>query len=152
MYLWVRGGTVIQYAWNGGSNWGIHYRSRKLDPIAQALLSGLKREGPTPSTTAQMSGDQSVRGAEAEARARWPGVDVDAARETMSTMLDRWFSGVMTDDYPAAVVYEAADEETAECLEFLLARGNEAVSPGSEVTARIVRVGRRITLDIGVDS
>ncbi len=37
-YVWLTPNTLVQFAWDGADNWAIHYRSRKLDPDAQALL------------------------------------------------------------------------------------------------------------------
>jgi len=41
-YVWLTPTTVVQFAWDGADNWAIHYRSRNLDPDAQALLHGLQ--------------------------------------------------------------------------------------------------------------
>ncbi len=41
-YIWLTPNTLMQFAWNGGDNWAIHYRSRKLDADAQELLRTLR--------------------------------------------------------------------------------------------------------------
>jgi len=41
-YVWLTPSTLIQFAWNGGDNWAIQYRSRKLDADAQTLLRTLR--------------------------------------------------------------------------------------------------------------
>jgi len=41
-YVWLTPNTLMQFAWNGGDNWAIHYRSRRLDADAQALLRTLR--------------------------------------------------------------------------------------------------------------
>lgn len=37
-YMWIKDETLMQFAWDGGSSWGIHFRSIKLDPWARELI------------------------------------------------------------------------------------------------------------------
>ena len=43
VHIWRSQNTFVQFAWDGGRAWGIHYRSLKLDPDIQVIISNLER-------------------------------------------------------------------------------------------------------------
>lgn len=43
VYIWRNEETLVQFAWDGGDAWGIHYRSMKLDPAIPEMLASLEQ-------------------------------------------------------------------------------------------------------------
>lgn len=43
MHVWLINGTLIQFAWDGGDSWGVHFRSIELDPWARAYTNQMKK-------------------------------------------------------------------------------------------------------------
>lgn len=42
-YIWRSDETFVQFAWDGGDGWGIHYRSMKLDGDIPQIISNLEQ-------------------------------------------------------------------------------------------------------------
>ena len=43
VYIWQSPETFVQFAWDDGNAWGIHYRSMTLDPDIPDMMANLEK-------------------------------------------------------------------------------------------------------------